>query len=94
MPLNRIEDVVSRSVDLIMLHAINYGWTEIDSDMTGIPPIGPKVRKPIPVPGLESSKGPHRHCTQCWAEEVDENGVCLKCQGESIMCFPAFCGSS
>lgn len=79
-----------------LLRAMNDGWTELDAeDMTGIPSVGPKVRRPLPVPGmLLSSKGPHKHCTVCWSEDVDDSNKCLKCSGEGIMCYPAFCGSS
>lgn len=76
--------------------AASAGWTDInEEDMTGIPPLGPRVHRPLPVPGMESSKGPHTHCSKCWQEgDVYASGFCEKCLGTMIVCMPIFCGSS
>lgn len=78
-----------------LVEAAEFGWTEIEEkDMTGVPPLGPRVRRPLPVPDMESSKGPHAHCVRCWQESGNLNGLCDICCGELVVCFPMACGSS
>jgi len=79
--------------------AQRYGWTQIDTErMVGVPPIGPQVERPLPVPGMESSKGPHNHCSVCWVELPADYGTSTNCPHcgfpQIIVCMPMFCGSS
>ena len=90
--------------------ALKHGWTEVDdADMTGVGPVGPRVRRPLPYvvtvdPSFPAQgfthSNPHWHCPNCWGtESIDVGGskrcvVCPVPRPVMLVCIPEICGSS